>query len=77
MEGFFVDEESQKCEACHRGCRTCRGPRYNDCDSYEEGFTLEKGEHMESKRLATCDINHFKNSTSDLNSVHFFYFKTF
>uniref|UniRef100_A0A3P8RMF6 Uncharacterized protein n=1 Tax=Amphiprion percula TaxID=161767 RepID=A0A3P8RMF6_AMPPE len=26
----------QECEPCHRSCRACGGPRYDDCDSCED-----------------------------------------
>ena len=67
-EGFFVDEESRECEPCHRACRTCGGPQYNDCDSCEDGFTLENGDCLEPTRLAACPEKHFRNST---RNVHF------
>lgn len=67
-EGFFVDEESQECEPCHRACRSCGGPRYDDCDSCEDGFTLQKGECLESKRLSPCSEKYFRNSTSNIKS---------
>lgn len=68
-EGFFVDEESQECEPCHRDCRTCGGPRYDDCDSCEDEFTLEKGQCIENKRLSACSGTHFRNSMSNVNST--------
>lgn len=61
-EGFFVDEENRECEPCHRTCRTCGGPLYNDCDSCETGYTLEDGECVEGKKQS-CPEKHFRNST--------------
>uniref|UniRef100_A0A3Q3JJF1 Growth factor receptor domain-containing protein n=1 Tax=Monopterus albus TaxID=43700 RepID=A0A3Q3JJF1_MONAL len=46
--------ESRECEPCHRACRTCGGPQYDDCDSCEDGFTLENGECLEGKNLDKC-----------------------
>uniref|UniRef100_A0A6Q2XSN0 P/Homo B domain-containing protein n=1 Tax=Esox lucius TaxID=8010 RepID=A0A6Q2XSN0_ESOLU len=43
-EGFFVDKEGQECEPCHRMCRSCSGPSYDDCDSCEDEYTLTDGE---------------------------------
>uniref|UniRef100_A0A7N8XGI2 Proprotein convertase subtilisin/kexin type 5b n=1 Tax=Mastacembelus armatus TaxID=205130 RepID=A0A7N8XGI2_9TELE len=64
-DGFFVDEESQECEPCHRACRTCGGPQFNDCDSCEDGFTLENGECLEGRKSAPCPEGHFRNSTNE------------
>uniref|UniRef100_A0A8C8JQA3 P/Homo B domain-containing protein n=1 Tax=Oncorhynchus tshawytscha TaxID=74940 RepID=A0A8C8JQA3_ONCTS len=60
-EGFFVDEESQECEPCHRMCRTCGGPNYDDCDSCEDDFTLKDGECVDN-HSASCPDKHFLNS---------------
>uniref|UniRef100_A0A3Q2FDF8 Proprotein convertase subtilisin/kexin type 5b n=1 Tax=Cyprinodon variegatus TaxID=28743 RepID=A0A3Q2FDF8_CYPVA len=62
QEGYFVDEESQECEPCHRDCRSCGGPRYDDCDSCEDGFTLDKGECLSGKQLTACTEGKFRNS---------------
>lgn len=62
-EGFYVDEESRECEPCHRACRTCGGPQYDDCDSCEEELTLKNGECLESRQLASCPEKQFRNST--------------
>lgn len=66
-EGFFVDKESQDCEPCHRACRTCGGPRFEDCDSCEDGFTLKNGECLEGRQLDLCSEKHFRNSTAHVN----------
>lgn len=69
-EGFFVDEESQECEPCHRMCRTCGGPNYDDCDySCEDDFTLKDGECVDN-HSASCPDKHFLNSkaSSDLHT---------
>nr|XP_020458069.1 proprotein convertase subtilisin/kexin type 5-like [Monopterus albus] len=72
VEGFFVDEESRECEPCHRACRTCGGPQYDDCDSCEDGFTLENGECLEGKNLAPCPEKYFRNSEDDCELCHTF-----
>ncbi|KAM9391469.1 uncharacterized protein KZ484_002947 [Pholidichthys leucotaenia] len=69
-EDFFVDEESRECELCHRNCRTCRGPRFEDCDTCKEGFTLKNGECLESRRLAAISDMHFRNSQFKRQSCH-------
>uniref|UniRef100_A0A8C4EH67 Proprotein convertase subtilisin/kexin type 5b n=1 Tax=Dicentrarchus labrax TaxID=13489 RepID=A0A8C4EH67_DICLA len=69
-EGFFVDKESQGCEPCHRACRTCGGPQFDDCDSCEDGFTLKDGECLEATQLALCPEKQFRNSTA--NQCHSF-----
>ncbi|XP_076586661.1 proprotein convertase subtilisin/kexin type 5-like, partial [Chaetodon auriga] len=69
-EGFFVDKESWDCEPCHRTCRTCGGPRYDDCDSCEDGFTLKGGECFEGKQLSLCSEKHFRNSQGDCELCH-------
>lgn len=66
-EGFFVDKESQDCEPCHRACRTCGGPRFEDCDSCEDGFTLKNGECLEGRQLELCSEKHFRNGTAHVN----------
>lgn len=66
-EGFFVDEESQDCEPCHRACRTCGGPRFDDCDSCEDGVTLKSGECLEGEQFSSCPEKHFRNSTANVN----------
>ncbi|KAM6931379.1 uncharacterized protein FYW49_003253 [Xenentodon cancila] len=60
-EGFFVDEESQECEPCHHNCRSCGGPRYDDCDSCEDGVTLRNGECLEGRQLEACPEGNFRN----------------
>lgn len=65
-EGFFVDEESRECEPCHRTCRTCGGPRYDDCDSCEDEFTLKNGECLEAKQLTLCPEKQFRNRTANV-----------
>uniref|UniRef100_A0A3B3UPK2 R-spondin Fu-CRD domain-containing protein n=1 Tax=Poecilia latipinna TaxID=48699 RepID=A0A3B3UPK2_9TELE len=47
QEGFFVHKESQECEPCHKDCRSCGGPRSDDCDSCEDDFTLKDGSHSD------------------------------
>lgn len=61
-EGSFVNEKSRQCEPCHRSCRSCRGPRYNDCDSCEDGFMLRNGECSERSQRASSLEKHFKKS---------------
>lgn len=63
-EGFFVDEESRECEPCHRNCRTCTGPRHDDCDSCKDGFVLKDGECSEGRQLASPPRKHARNSTA-------------
>lgn len=65
-EGFFVDEETRDCEPCHRACRTCGGPQYDDCDSCEDGVTLKDGECLEGRQLSLCPEKHFRNSTANV-----------
>lgn len=70
-EGFFVDEESQECEPCHSACRTCGGPRSDDCDSCEEGFTLKNGECLEGEQWsAPCPEKSFRNSTANVKYLN-------
>ncbi|KAM8760711.1 proprotein convertase subtilisin/kexin type 5-like [Acanthopagrus schlegelii] len=69
-EGFFVDKESQDCEPCHRACRTCGGPRFDDCDSCEDDFTLRNGECLEGRQLALCSEKHFRNIQGDCELCH-------
>ncbi|XP_078141236.1 proprotein convertase subtilisin/kexin type 5b isoform X1 [Centroberyx gerrardi] len=69
-DGFFVDEESQDCEPCHRSCRTCGGPKYNDCDSCEDGFTLKDGECLEDAQFVLCPEKHFRNGKGDCEQCH-------
>ncbi|XP_030000063.1 proprotein convertase subtilisin/kexin type 5-like [Sphaeramia orbicularis] len=69
-QGFFVDEESQDCEPCHRACKTCGGPRFDDCDSCEEGFTLKKGECLEARQLELCPEKHFRNRKGECKLCH-------
>ncbi|XP_034396742.1 proprotein convertase subtilisin/kexin type 5-like [Cyclopterus lumpus] len=70
QEGFFVDEESRDCEPCHRTCRTCGGPQYDDCDSCEEGFMLKSGECLEGRQLSSCTETHFTNSQGECELCH-------
>lgn len=63
-EGFFVDEENQECEPCHRDCRTCGGPGFDDCDSCEDGFSVKDGGCLETRTLMTCPEDHFHNGLS-------------
>ncbi|XP_067378152.1 proprotein convertase subtilisin/kexin type 5b isoform X1 [Channa argus] len=69
-EGFFADEESRDCEPCHRACRTCGGPQYDDCDSCEDEFTLEKGECLKENYLAPCPVKHFRNNKGECEKCH-------
>ncbi|XP_056135294.1 proprotein convertase subtilisin/kexin type 5-like [Lampris incognitus] len=61
--------KSQDCEPCHRTCRTCGGPRYDDCDSCEEGFLLKGGECLDRTR-ARCPDTHFKNRQEQCEQCH-------
>lgn len=72
-EGYFVDEEAQECEPCHRSCHTCGGPQYDDCDTCKDGFVLNNGECQEDERLAACPENHFKNSMTFVVDVLLMY----
>ncbi|XP_041642714.1 proprotein convertase subtilisin/kexin type 5-like [Cheilinus undulatus] len=69
-KGFFVDEEDQECEPCHRSCRTCGGPRFDDCDSCEDGFTLKNGECLEGRQLDPCREKHFRNAQGECEQCH-------
>uniref|UniRef100_A0AAV2IUA6 EGF-like domain-containing protein n=1 Tax=Knipowitschia caucasica TaxID=637954 RepID=A0AAV2IUA6_KNICA len=42
-DGFYGDEDTNDCEECHLDCETCSGPEEDDCDSCEDGKTLENG----------------------------------
>ncbi|KAK9523367.1 hypothetical protein VZT92_019778 [Zoarces viviparus] len=70
QEGFFVDEESRECETCHRTCRTCGGPQYDDCDSCEDGVILKNGECLKDRQLALCPETHFRNSQGECELCH-------
>uniref|UniRef100_A0A3B3UMJ9 Growth factor receptor domain-containing protein n=1 Tax=Poecilia latipinna TaxID=48699 RepID=A0A3B3UMJ9_9TELE len=65
QEGFFVHKESQECEPCHKDCRSCGGPRSDDCDSCEDDFTLKDGQCLDRKQLTTCPERQFKTSCVD------------
>ncbi|XP_029019493.2 proprotein convertase subtilisin/kexin type 5-like, partial [Betta splendens] len=67
-EGFFVDVESQECEPCHRDCRTCGGPGFDDCDSCEDGFKLEKGACLD--QLPACPEGRFSNGKGECEQCH-------
>ncbi|KAK7896490.1 hypothetical protein WMY93_021815 [Mugilogobius chulae] len=41
-DGFYVDEDTE-CVECHADCETCVGPEDDDCESCEEGKTVENG----------------------------------
>ncbi|KAM3849768.1 proprotein convertase subtilisin/kexin type 5-like, partial [Diretmus argenteus] len=69
-EDFFVDEEGQECEPCHRACRTCGGPNYDDCDSCEDGFTLKAGECLDDRDFASCPDKYFRNSKGECERCH-------
>ncbi|XP_068615246.1 proprotein convertase subtilisin/kexin type 5-like, partial [Brachionichthys hirsutus] len=69
-EGFFVDVESNECDACHRSCRACGGPGFDDCDSCEDGFNLKDGECLEGRRLVLCPEKHFTNSQGGCEPCH-------
>lgn len=68
-EGFFTDQESRDCEPCHAACRTCGGPRYNDCDSCREGSKLKDGECLDRRQLIVCPEKYFANSTPTAPSM--------
>lgn len=70
--GFFVDKEGQDCEPCHRACRTCGGPRYDDCDTCEEGVVLKNGKCLESRQLEVCPDAFFRNGTDSVTFTSFF-----
>uniref|UniRef100_A0A8C6Q3I3 Proprotein convertase subtilisin/kexin type 5b n=1 Tax=Nothobranchius furzeri TaxID=105023 RepID=A0A8C6Q3I3_NOTFU len=69
-EGYFVDEETQECEPCHRNCRTCGGPRHDDCDSCEDGVTLSDGECLERRKLVVCPEKYFVNNQDKCEPCH-------
>ncbi|XP_063049504.1 proprotein convertase subtilisin/kexin type 5-like, partial [Engraulis encrasicolus] len=62
-EGLYGDEERRECESCHHTCRTCSGPAHDDCDSCEDGMTLEKGLCVPVDVTVTCGTNHFLTAT--------------
>lgn len=70
-EGSFVNEKSRQCEPCHRDCRSCRGPRYNDCDSCEDGFTPRNGECLERRQHASSLEKHFKKTQYKREACHY------
>ncbi|KAJ8005984.1 hypothetical protein DPEC_G00123560 [Dallia pectoralis] len=67
--GFFVDEENQECEPCHRTCRSCDGPNYDDCDSCEDDITLTNGECVESGS-DSCPEKHFPKGQGKCEQCH-------
>ncbi|KAM9742841.1 proprotein convertase subtilisin/kexin type 5b isoform 1-T1 [Menidia menidia] len=69
-EGFFMDEDSGECEPCHRSCRSCGGPRNEDCDSCEDGLSLINGECLEGTQLAACPENQYRNSKKECEQCH-------
>ncbi|XP_061789194.1 proprotein convertase subtilisin/kexin type 5b isoform X2 [Nerophis lumbriciformis] len=69
-EGFFVDVESRECEECHRACRTCGGPRFDDCDSCEDEMTLRDGECVKRAQQGLCADGHFWNKQGDCELCH-------
>ncbi|XP_076025577.1 proprotein convertase subtilisin/kexin type 5-like, partial [Genypterus blacodes] len=66
----YVDEESQDCEPCHRSCLTCGGPRFDDCDSCEEGLQLKHTECLEDAMFASCPEKKFRNGEGQCESCH-------
>ncbi|XP_077377227.1 proprotein convertase subtilisin/kexin type 5b isoform X4 [Festucalex cinctus] len=68
--GFFVDAESQECEACHRSCKTCGGPRFDDCDSCQDGLMLKGGECVKGTRMGACSGGHFRNGQGECELCH-------
>lgn len=64
-EGFFVDRETRDCEPCHTACRTCGGPRYEDCDSCRDGLKLRDGERVERRQLSVCHEKSFLTGMSN------------
>ncbi|XP_035999655.1 proprotein convertase subtilisin/kexin type 5b isoform X2 [Fundulus heteroclitus] len=69
-EGYFVDKGNLECEPCHRDCRSCGGPRSDDCDSCEDDFTLKDGECLSGKQLAVCPETQFRNSQDKCEPCH-------
>lgn len=68
QEGYFVDVESQECEACHRACKTCGGPRFDDCDSCQDELVLKDGECMKGTQLGACPVGRFRNGRTTRRS---------
>ncbi|XP_061623990.1 proprotein convertase subtilisin/kexin type 5b isoform X1 [Phyllopteryx taeniolatus] len=68
--GFFVDEEGQECEACHRACETCGGPRFDDCDSCRDELVLKDGECVKGTQLGACPSGRFRNRHGDCELCH-------
>ncbi|XP_030622390.1 proprotein convertase subtilisin/kexin type 5b [Chanos chanos] len=68
-EGFYGDSH-QECEPCHRDCRTCGGPDYNDCDSCEQGMRLVNGQCVDVKITVTCSSDHFVNRQGECDQCH-------
>lgn len=66
-EGFFADRETRDCEPCHAACRTCGGPRYDDCDSCRDGLKLKDGECLERTQFTVC---HEKSFATSMSTVH-------
>ncbi|KAM9823350.1 proprotein convertase subtilisin/kexin type 5-like [Syngnathus typhle] len=68
--GFFVDVENQECEACHRACKTCGGPKFDDCDSCQDELVLKDGECMQGTQLGVCPSGRFRNEQGECELCH-------
>lgn len=59
-EGFYPDMRHE-CEPCHRECRTCGGPFYDDCNSCEDNMLLKNGQCVSMDTVVHCEPLHFLN----------------
>ncbi|XP_054613481.1 proprotein convertase subtilisin/kexin type 5 isoform X1 [Dunckerocampus dactyliophorus] len=67
-DGYYGDEDTNDCEECHADCVSCSGPDIDDCESCEEGKTLEIGQCVSSD--AVCPFGTFRNDDGECVDCH-------
>nr|XP_009671309.1 PREDICTED: proprotein convertase subtilisin/kexin type 5-like [Struthio camelus australis] len=49
--GFFRDDISRECEACHRSCAMCVGYSYENCTGCKNNFQLSCGQCLNPRNV--------------------------
>lgn len=68
-DGFYGDEDTQECEECSTGCKTCTGPEEDQCVRCHEGLAMVNGE-CEAEQETCPDKTYLTGEPRTLLSYH-------
>ncbi|KAL4494813.1 hypothetical protein ABPG73_004253 [Tetrahymena malaccensis] len=61
LQGFFLNQNTQKCSSCDSQCQQCSGPSLQDCTGCQSGLIL-----FMNQCIKNCPYNYYLDSSTNL-----------